>query len=83
MGQAATLGALLVGLSTLFAKQHYILDVIAGALLAGIACAVFLRGYPREQTPELDRRLAPVFALGTGGIIAIVVACCWVAYRLG
>ncbi|HJQ40564.1 MAG TPA: phosphatase PAP2 family protein, partial [Thermoanaerobaculia bacterium] len=35
--------AALVGLSTLFTKQHYVLDVIAGIVLAGIAYALFLR----------------------------------------
>ncbi len=83
VGIAAALCASLVGLSTLFTKQHYVLDVIAGIFLACVAYAVFLRGYPREEVPDLDRRLAPVFALGIIGILALAVACFWVAYKIG
>lgn len=82
VGVIAILCASLVGLSTLFTKQHYILDVVAGALLACVAYALFLRRVPREEIPELDRRLAPVFALGTVGIVGLGIACYWVAYQL-
>ena len=81
VGIAAALCAALVGLSTLFTKQHYILDVIAGILLACVAYLVFLRNYPREGIPELDRRLAPVFALGVIALTGLVFVCFWVAYR--
>jgi len=47
-----------------------------------VAYVVFLRNYPREQVPELDRRLAPVVALGMIGIIGLVVACLWMVYRM-
>lgn len=83
VGIAATLCAVLVALSTLYAKQHYILDIVAGVLLAGVAYLVFLRDFPREEVSELDRRLAPVFAVGVIGIVGTAVACFWVAYRLG
>ncbi|MGH7701310.1 MAG: hypothetical protein ACREMJ_12430 [Gemmatimonadales bacterium] len=56
--------------------------VYAGVRLACVAYAVFVRPYPREGIPELDRRLAPVFALGVIGIIAIALACFGVGYRL-
>lgn len=82
VGLAATLCASLVAVSTLYTKQHYILDVVAGMLLAGVACVIFLRNYPREATPALDRRLAPVFAYSIIGIAGIAVACFWLAYRL-
>jgi membrane-associated phospholipid phosphatase len=80
VGVAAVLCASLVGVSTLFTRQHYILDVAAGALLAWMAYGIFLRGFPREQVPELDRRVAPVIALGTLGIIGLGVACFWLVY---
>jgi membrane-associated phospholipid phosphatase len=83
VGIVATLCAGLVGVSTLFTKQHYILDVIAGIFLACVAYVVFLRGYPREEIPELDRRLAPALALSILGILGLGVACFWVAYQMG
>jgi membrane-associated phospholipid phosphatase len=82
LGVAATLGASLVAVSTLFAKQHYVLDVVAGVLLAALAYAVFLRSYPRERVPELDRRLAPAFALVAAAVVAAGTTCYWLAYRL-
>jgi len=82
VGIAATLGAALVGVSTLFTKQHYVADVIAGVLLAFMAYVVFLRGYPREPIPELDRRLAPFLALVTIGIVGFAFACFWGVHLL-
>jgi membrane-associated phospholipid phosphatase len=64
VGAVAGVWAFLVGLSTLYTKQHYILDVIAGAILASGAYLAILRDYRRESIPELERRLAPLLALG-------------------
>jgi membrane-associated phospholipid phosphatase len=83
VGVAAIISASLVGASTLFTKQHYVLDVVAGAFLACVAYAVFLLGYPRGRVAELDRRLAPVLALGLITVLAIVVACLWLVYLRG
>ena len=83
VGIAATVCALLVGLSTLYTKQHYIADVLAGIGLALVACHVFLRNVSRAEVPELDRRLAPVFALGTLGIVTAGTLCFWAVYQLG
>lgn len=83
LGVVALSCASLVALSTLFTKQHYVLDLITGILLAVVAHLIFLRGYARANVPELERRLAPVLALGVVGIVGLSVACFWVAYRLG
>ncbi len=83
VGTVAGLWAALVGISTLYTKQHYVLDVISGALLACIAYCVFLRGYPREATPEIERRLAPHLALGAVGAYGLMVAIMWIAYLNG
>src|SRR3954451_5711275 len=82
VGIVAGICASLVGLSTLFTKQHYILDVIAGILLASVAYAIFLRSYPRHEVPDIDRRLTPVLALCIIVILGIALACFWVAYQL-
>jgi membrane-associated phospholipid phosphatase len=83
VGVAAVLWAALIGVSTLFTKQHYVVDVIAGTLMAFAAYVLFLRGYPREAVAEIDRRRAPLRALGFVGIYASVVAFVWVLYRTG
>lgn len=82
LGLVALSCASLVAISTLFTKQHYVADVIAGLLLALAANAVFLRNYSRANIPEVDRRLAPVLALCVSGIVSLGVACYWVAYQL-
>lgn len=81
VGIATALCASLIGISTLYTKQHYILDVIAGIFLAYVAYFVFLRSYPRGEIPELDRCLAPVLALGTIGALGFGAACFWVVYQ--
>ncbi|MCI0411264.1 phosphatase PAP2 family protein [bacterium] len=82
VGIAAVLWASLIGISTLYTKQHYTVDVIAGIFLACVAYVIFLRGYPREAIPELDRRVAPVLALGFIIVHGLLVACFWVAYQM-
>ncbi len=83
LGVFATCCAALVALSTLFTKQHYILDVIAGVFLAFVAYAIFLRSDPREQIPAFDRRVAPALALCIIGIVVVGLAACWFAYQWG
>lgn len=80
VGIAAGIAASLIGVSTLFTRQHYIADVIAGAFLAFVAYFVFLRGYRRDAVPELERRLAPVLAFGITGFIGVALCAFWIAY---
>lgn len=80
LGILATLCATLVALSTLFTKQHYVLDVLAGVILASVASLAFIAKYPREQIPELDRRVAPALALCIAVVAALAIAGSWVAY---
>jgi membrane-associated phospholipid phosphatase len=81
VGIASIVCASLVGLSTLFTKQHYVVDVLAGIALAYAAYFVFLRGY-RDEIPELDRRLAPVLAMGLMTVLGGVLVCCWAVWRI-
>ncbi len=82
LGLAALLCASLVAVSTVFTKQHYIADVIAATLLAVVAYVVILRPYSRQRVPELDRRLAPVLALGALVVVCLGVLGFWIAYQL-
>lgn len=81
LGLIAMSCASLVAISTLFTKQHYVADVIAGVLLALVAYAIFLRTYSRAKITVLEKRLAPVLALCVSGVVALGVACFWVAYK--
>jgi membrane-associated phospholipid phosphatase len=82
VGAAAALWAGLIGASTMYTKQHYFVDVAAGAFEAFVAYVLFLRTYPREAVPEIDRRRAPVRAPIVAAIYGITIAGFWVAYRL-
>jgi len=82
VGACAAVWAALIGLSTLYTKQHYVVDVIAGAVAAGVAYVLFVRSYPREAVVESDRRRAPGRALAAIGTFVIMVAGFWVAFRL-
>jgi membrane-associated phospholipid phosphatase len=83
LGIAAATWAALIGVSALFTKQHYVVDVIAGALLAFAAYVLILRRYSPEGVAESERRRAPVRALGVVGIYGVMIAGFWVAYLLG
>jgi membrane-associated phospholipid phosphatase len=83
VGIAATACALFVGLSTLFTKQHYILDVVAGIFLALVAYVLFLRRTTREDVAELDRRVAPALVLVVSGIVLLCFGWYVVLYMLG
>jgi membrane-associated phospholipid phosphatase len=82
LGAFAVAGASTVALSTLFTKQHYIADVIAGVLLALAAYRAFLRPFPRERVPDLDRRIAPTLGLGVAGLSIASLLGFWLAYLL-
>ena len=83
LGLVAMIAATLVALSTLFTKQHYVLDVIAGVVLAFVAYDIFLRGDFSERLSEFDRRVAPGLALCVGAVAAVVVATSWLVYLWG
>jgi membrane-associated phospholipid phosphatase len=82
LGIAALAYASLIGISTLYIKQHYVIDVVAGALSAYLAYLVFLRPYPRDAVAAADRRRAPLRVLPAIGVFGVLVAVFWVAYNL-
>lgn len=82
VGVGAAFSGFLVGVSTLYTKQHYVVDMVAGMLLASLAYACFLRGFSRAEVPAADREVAPDLALALIGAIGLAVACLWGAYEL-
>ena len=80
LGRMAIAFAMVVALSTLFTKQHYIVDVVAGILLAYAAHGIFLRSYAAELVPAPDRSAAPALAVCIGGFSVVVVFGYWLAY---
>jgi membrane-associated phospholipid phosphatase len=82
LGIVSVVAAALVAISTLFTKQHYVLDVIAGAGMAFAAYWLFLRSYSRERVPELDRRLAVPMALLSVAVVAVTFSGYVVVYLL-
>ena len=83
LGIAALSWATLVGISTLYTKQHYVVDVVAGIIIAVAAWAIFLRPFSRDRIAEADRQRALMRALIPVAIFAVVVAGFWMAYRAG
>jgi membrane-associated phospholipid phosphatase len=80
VGIAALVWATIIGVSTLYTKQHYVVDVIAGVAVAYAAYLLFLRGYSRESVRETDRRKAPKRALRAVWLYCAIVAILW-GYR--
>jgi membrane-associated phospholipid phosphatase len=83
LGIIAIISATLVAVSTLFTKQHYVLDVVAGVFLAFVAYGIFLRRYSSDLIPEFDRRVAPALALCVSAVVAVGLAASWLAYIWG
>lgn len=83
LGLAATAWAILIGVSTIYTKQHFVVDAIAGALLGAAAYGVFLRGRPREPVAPDFTDGAPRRALAVVGGYAAAIGGFWLAYQLG
>lgn len=80
VGLAALVWAAIISVSTLYTKQHYVVDVIGGIAIAHAAYLLFLRGYPRAAISQTHRTLAPKRALRAVWLYCGIVAFLWV-YR--
>jgi membrane-associated phospholipid phosphatase len=83
VGVIAVSWAALIGLSTVYTKQHFVVDAIAGAVLGVAAYWLFLRGSPSEPVPDADRQATPLRAFWVAAAYAVVVLIFWIAYQLG
>ncbi len=82
VGAAALVWATLIAVSTLYTKQHYLVDVLAGIAIAVVGYAVFLHGYHRDRVAASDVRLAPMRATRAVWIYALVILVGVAAYLL-
>ncbi|HET9426433.1 MAG TPA: phosphatase PAP2 family protein [Gemmatimonadaceae bacterium] len=77
VGLVAIGWASLIGVSTLYTEQHYVVDVIAGVMMACLAYLFFLRGHDRTSLAPSDVQRAPRRAIrmvwAYVGVIAAVV----------
>ena len=80
MGDVLLAWAALVMVSTLYTKQHYAADAIAGAALAFAAAAWMLRGVQPESIPPTLQQLAPALAIAAFGVYASFVTILWFIY---
>ena len=80
VGIAACGWATLIGVSTVYTKQHYVVDALAGAMTALAAYAVFLRDRPRNGVNDVDRALAPRRAAFVVAAYVAAVVGFWAAY---
>jgi membrane-associated phospholipid phosphatase len=83
VGAAACVWAGLIGVSTIYTKQHYVVDAVAGAAIGVVAYLLFLRAGSRPIVCSLDQRLAPLRSLYAAGAYGVVIVLFWLAYQLG
>ena len=83
VGIAAAGWAALIGISTVYTKQHFFVDAVAGALAGVAAYAIFMRGRPRQGLDAIDHRQAPPRAVYAVAAYAAAIAVFWIAYQLG
>lgn len=73
--------ATLVAMSTLFTKQHYVLDLVGGVLLALVCYRIFASIYPGGEVLPDRHRLAPTLAACVFAIAASGILGAWIVYR--
>jgi membrane-associated phospholipid phosphatase len=82
VGFAAGICASIMAVSTIYTKQHYVLDVIAGIFLACLAYVVFLRNYRGNEISDQERNTVPILALSIVAILILMFTCYWLAYEI-
>lgn len=80
LGVVCWIWAALVAVSTVYTKQHYVVDTIAGAILGYAVYWIFVRGYPRAAVSDEDRTAAPRRALIAVALYAATIGGFWVAW---
>lgn len=82
-GGVATVAAVLISLSTMLVKQHYLADVMAGFVLSCITGYVFLWSYTPESDNPLDIRFKRVYGALFAPAWLAAVATCYYLFQSG
>jgi len=83
VGLVACAWAGLIGISTVYTKQHFFLDAVAGTFIGLAAYPIFLRGRPREAVADVERSRTPGRALYAVAVYGVLIVVFRVAYQLG
>ena len=83
VGMAASVWSILIGLSTVYTKQHFVVDAVAGGVLGVAAYWLFLKGEPRTPVAGSDRLRAPIRSLYVAAAYLVAMAMFWTAYQWG
>ncbi|HUR88878.1 MAG TPA: phosphatase PAP2 family protein [Ramlibacter sp.] len=81
LGDVLLVWAALVALSTVFTKQHYVADAVAGTVLAFVACAIMFRDLRSASIAPVLRQLAPALAATAFAVYASFVLFLWMIYK--
>jgi membrane-associated phospholipid phosphatase len=81
VGLFALVCATLVALSTLFTKQHYVLDLVGGIGLAALAYQAFSWWYPSVKVSDEHLRVAPWLTASVFAICSSAIGAAWLIYR--
>jgi membrane-associated phospholipid phosphatase len=82
VGITAAICAGFMAVSTIYTKQHYVVDVMAGILLASLAYVIFLRNYRGDEISDQERRAVPILTLSIVAILIVLFFCYWIAYEI-
>jgi membrane-associated phospholipid phosphatase len=83
VGIAASVWSVLIALSTVYTKQHFVVDALVGGMLGIAAYWLFLRDRPRQPVEEIERHMAPHRGLYVVAAYIAVTGLFWTAYQLG
>jgi membrane-associated phospholipid phosphatase len=75
--------AFLIGLSTMFIKQHYFVDMIGGFAVASLGYWLFVANFKTADIPVHELRYARRWSLLLPALYIAAIAVLYVAYRMG
>jgi membrane-associated phospholipid phosphatase len=83
LGTVAAMVAGLIGLSTMLVKQHYVVDVMGGFLLAGLAYWICVHRFQTGGHRPLELRFPRPLALFVPALYLAGVLGLWILYQSG